>query len=98
VFAAKIVNGRPRDLARAVAPALTLNAVMLAVMSLTHWALTAMGTVHPIIYMTCIGVTGGISYAVAFLTLPIKDLEAEAARWWSRIKGSVDLIPPFRRR
>jgi len=84
------INSGFRELARALTPALKLNALLFAILWLSEWFLLS-GTLanHPLIYLLTMGIIGVISYIVCFLLLPISGLETEVDRWKNFIHSTI---------
>lgn len=81
-LATRCFPSRLGDLARALAPGLQLNLILLVVLALAHSALPAgWRDVHPALYMLIVGGGGGFAYAAAFLFLPLVALSDESMRW-----------------
>lgn len=80
---------RWRDLATALKPGLILNLVLLAVLTFVGAILP--GNLHatrPALYLFVMTTVGAGTYGLAFLFLPLAELNAESARWKSRLRFS----------
>lgn len=80
------LQGSLRMLLEAIAPALILNALLLATLNILDLLFTgSYEHSHPGFYATSVAAIGGVCYATAFLLLPFKKLESEATRWRNRL-------------
>jgi hypothetical protein len=86
------LRGSHLDVARALTPALALNAMLLAALVLTDWAFASIGASDPYVQMVCLAVTGSACYFAALLLVPLKPLQGEAARWRARINSALGLV------
>lgn len=81
-LAGRCVRTRRGDLGRALAPALVLNAILLAMFALVHSLLPAgLDADAPGLYLAAAGGACALAYTIAFLALPIPALATEATRW-----------------
>jgi hypothetical protein len=65
----------------ALAPGLLLGSLLFAVLTLVHFTLGESKATAPTLYLLTMTVTGVVTYAVAFMLIPIPALRTEAARW-----------------
>lgn len=81
-LATRCFPSRLGDLARALAPGLKLNLILLTVLALVHSALpTDWRDARPALYMVIVGGSAGFAYTIAFLFLPLVALSDESMRW-----------------
>ncbi|MCC6201484.1 MAG: lipopolysaccharide biosynthesis protein [Gammaproteobacteria bacterium] len=80
-LAARELQVRPRDILRALHPALALNAVLAAALWVADWCARVAFPYHPVTYTAWMAGIGFLCYALCFLLLPIPQLASEAARW-----------------
>lgn len=78
-------SGLP-DLIRALTPALILNCLLFAVLFLVDSQIPAGTRANPAAYLFIMVACGGLTYAAAFLFLPIPALASEALRWKQRMR------------
>ena len=76
---------RLAELARAVAPAVTLNGLLCLVLAGLHFLLAGARTAAPLLYLAGMVAGGGVAYASAFLFLPVRGIESESSRWRAQI-------------
>jgi O-antigen/teichoic acid export membrane protein len=88
---ARTIPARLSDLARAVAPAMLLNAVLCAALAPLHLAIADLRDSAAFVYLSAMAAVGGAVYAAAFMLLPIKALETEVARWRGRASAALRL-------
>ena len=69
-----------------------LNAPLVAVLALTHHLGTDLRASLPALYVAVMVVAGFLTYATAFLFLPIPALRTEAGRWQEKIRGGLSRI------
>lgn len=77
----RTISTRVIDLWRAAAPALLLNGCLFAALALTHILLGGVRTQIPWCYLAVMIIVGSVTYASAFLFIPIPALQREASRW-----------------
>ena len=86
VVAGRELRGSLAALARALGPALLLNALLWVVLGLADAALPPSYIQdRPGLYALLMTAAGGAAYAAAFLFLPIENLKTESAKWRSRL-------------
>lgn len=88
----RTIRTRLRDLFTALAPGLLLGSLLFAVLTLVHFTLGENKSTAPVLYLLSMTVTGVVTYAAAFLLLPIPALRSEAARWHSQLRGLCKAI------
>ena len=89
---ARIIPARARDLLKAAGPALLLNSILLASLTLTHHLLVAFGLTGSLPYLVTMVAVGVTVYASAFLLVPIPALRGETERWREKIASGFALI------
>lgn len=92
ILAQKTLKTKLQDLLNAVAPGLSLSALLFGALALIDFALHADESLHPIAYITVMSVGGGLVYVLAFLFIPIASLRSEVIRWRQTAAGGVALI------
>jgi O-antigen/teichoic acid export membrane protein len=85
------------DLVRALTPGLALSTLLFAVLSVVHVTTFDLVTDAPLVYLLVMCLVGGLTYAAAFLLIPIRSLQTEAARWRQKLRASLDLFMGSRR-
>ncbi len=80
-LAHRAVKARLRDLTNAIGPAVILNALLAAALTLLHHIVADLRAVSPSLYIVAMAMFGGLVYALAFLFLPLEALRSEADRW-----------------
>lgn len=86
-LACHCIGVRFAEVLAALRPALVLNAIMIVVLSLGNLALDgAARSGNALWYLVSMAALGVLSYAGAFLYLPIEELLAEALRWKSKLR------------
>jgi teichuronic acid exporter len=83
------------DLVQAVTPGLLLGALLFAFLAVIDYLTGDWARGKPALYLVAMSVSGGMFSAAAFLFLPFRALESEAARWRKLVAGVLTL---FRRR
>jgi len=68
---------------------------MFGVLTVVHLALGNLKDDAASLYLAVMSVIGVLSYAAAFLFIPITALETEAARWRQKLIGGISLIKAF---
>lgn len=82
LLAVKAFRHEAADLARALAPGLMLNGLLLAVLLALELSLpSTLREQHPALYLLILGGGGACAYLGAFLFLPYAGLRTESARW-----------------
>lgn len=76
---------QPRDVLRALQPALLLNAILGGALWLADLGIRAALGYEPTIYLVLMSVAGTVCYGLCFLFLPIPQLATETARWKQRL-------------
>lgn len=88
-FAAQSIKTGISDLVRHLTPALTLNIILIASLAATRSVFSSESIeTQPVIFLFVSILVGGVSYAAAFLFLPIKSLSSESLRWRKAFKIS----------
>ena len=72
---------RSEDLLRAVTPGLLLGAMLFGFLGLAHYALRAWLVDLPAAYVIVMATLALLFSGFAFMYLPLRALESEAARW-----------------
>lgn len=85
-LARRSLDARWRDLARAFAPAVLLNALLIATLWLVDQLLPASVRALDALYVLAMAAAGGLVYALAFLYLPLHELAAERTRWKVKLR------------
>ena len=93
VLVYRAIRTRATQLVSAVAPALLLNAILVAVLASAHYLLTTLMPAAPFVYLVTMLVTGFVVYVSAFLFLPISALRSETERWRRAIQGRFGFRP-----
>lgn len=88
-FATRAIQIRIPAVLRAFKPALLLNAVLAAVLWATEHILSRTILDHDLLHVAVIGAVGGVTYAAAFLLLPIAELKTERERWKRPLLGAL---------
>lgn len=84
-LAIRRLRARWTGYARALAPAVVLNAILAVVLFALERALPAAVRGHDLVYVGVMATGGGLAYALCFLYLPIDALQAEQRRWKTRL-------------
>jgi len=85
-LAKRALRARWIELGRALLPATLLNLIMAAAFMLMDHLLPLTLRENNILYLTTMGLTGGLTYGLCFLYLPIPALTAEAMRWKTMLR------------
>lgn len=88
---------RLNDLLVAIRPALILNAILVAALTVVHWLAGDLRSSAPIAYVVAMSGIGAAVYGGAFLFLPIRALDAEVGRWKSIATAVMNRLPLRRR-
>jgi O-antigen/teichoic acid export membrane protein len=87
-FAYRTISTRLSELGQALAPALILSALLCLALAALHWFIADLAQRSPFAYLALVGAVGGAVYGGAFLFLPMRALEGEAARWRARLSAA----------
>jgi teichuronic acid exporter len=77
----KALPTRPEDLLRAVGPGLLLGAMLFAFLAVIDYLIGRQLERIPAIYVLVMSVLASLFYGGAFLMVPLRALDSEAARW-----------------
>jgi O-antigen/teichoic acid export membrane protein len=89
ILAYRTIPTRLADLFKAALPALLLNALLFVVLTVVHVSLPEAASSLPWVYLPAMSAAGVLTYACAFLFVPIPALRTEAERWRARVKRLV---------
>lgn len=85
-LAIRRLRARWTEYARALAPAVVLNAILAVVLFALEQAMPVGIRSHDLAYVGAMAVGGGLAYALCFLYLPIGALQTEQRRWKTRLR------------
>lgn len=91
--ASRSIEGNFRNLMQALKPSLLLNAILLSILFLADRLLAYWQVGHPVLYLLGMVSAGSLSYALAFLYLPIASLETETRRWRKFLRLEIGKQP-----
>lgn len=83
---------RIKDLLKAVYPSLILNGILFIQLAVTHFWLGDMRENMPFAYLFVMAISGGLTYAVSFLFIPIPELKSEVERWRAKIDMVINRV------
>ena len=90
-LAHKCLSATRASLFAALAPGLSLSALMIGALTLFELAVGAhLRTTHPLEHLLSASLVGAVTYTGAFLYLPIRALETEARRWKRALRLARD--------
>lgn len=92
-IACRELRVRPRELARALRPAVQLNLILMATLAATHaFLLEPYKSNQPYLYLLGMAAVGSAAYGACFLFLPVPELRKEANRWKRRIRLTAAVV------
>lgn len=83
---------RVSDLFRAATPGIALSMLLFSLLAITHIVLGDLKKDAPFLYLLAMTLVGAPSYAAAFLFIPNRALESEAAKWRQVVGGAMNSI------
>ena len=82
LFASSLVNGKIKDLIKALIPGYVLNiSLFLFIFFMDYFYFSSIERSLPYVYLLVVGGIGGLFYFMLFLFVPIKVLSEEQKRW-----------------
>ena len=98
VLVHRILPIRLAELLKAMEPAYLLNGLLFVTLAAVHFVVGDALRGRPIAYLAIMVPIGGAVYTIAFLYLPIPELEAEANRWRQKARSLLVAAAAFRGR
>jgi teichuronic acid exporter len=92
VLVYRTIPTRVEELLRAATPALMLSAILFAILAVVQISFGEARTRAPWTYLSAMVVAGSLTYACAFLFLPIPGLRAEVLRWREGIARGLSFL------
>lgn len=92
ILVARTIPTGPTDLIRSLLPGISLATLLFLALTATDHLLGSARSEYPALYILAMTTTGAIFYTTAFLFIPIKAINSEAARWRQLLNGRLQLI------